>query len=92
MKPQEYIEAIADGRMDENLKAVYVLDSAVEAQKERYINTIREFINIFGEDRDIIITSAPEERRYAEIIPIIIMVRLWLHQLILMRLLFVLPV
>jgi len=59
MKPQEYIEAIADGRMDENLKAVYVLDSAVEAQKERYINTIREFINIFGEDRDIIITSAP---------------------------------
>ena len=33
MKPQEYIEAIADGRMDENLKAVYVLDSAVEAQK-----------------------------------------------------------
>ncbi len=28
-------------------------------RKERYINTIREFINIFGEDRDIIITSAP---------------------------------
>ncbi len=43
MKPQEYIEAIADGRMDENLKAVYVLDSAVEAQKERYINTIRVY-------------------------------------------------
>ncbi len=59
MKPQEYIDAISDGRMDENLKAVYVLDSAVEQQKTRYINTIKEFINIFGADRDIIITSAP---------------------------------
>ena len=59
MKPQEYIEAIAGGKMDEKLKAVYVLDSAVEAQKKRYIATIKEFINIFGADRDIIITSAP---------------------------------
>lgn len=59
MKPQEYIEAISNGTMDEKLKAVYVLDSAVEAQKERYINTIKEFINIFDDDRDIIITSAP---------------------------------
>lgn len=59
MKPQEYIDAIADGRMDEKLKAVYVLDSAVEKQKIRYIDTIREFVNIFGADRDIIITSAP---------------------------------
>ena len=29
--------------MDEKLKAVYVLDSAVEAQKTRYINTIKEW-------------------------------------------------
>ncbi|MDE6124240.1 MAG: galactokinase [Eubacterium sp.] len=59
MKPQEYIEAISSGKMDDKLKAVYVLDSAVEAQKTRYINTIKEFINIFGNDREIIITSAP---------------------------------
>ena len=59
MKPQEYIDAISSGKMDEKLKAVYVLDSAVEAQKTRYINTIKEFINIFGNDREIIITSAP---------------------------------
>ncbi len=59
MKPQEYIDAISDGRMDEKLKAVYVLDSSVEQQKTRYINTIREFVNIFGDDRDVIITSAP---------------------------------
>ena len=43
MKPQEYIDAISSGKMDEKLKAVYVLDSAVEAQKTRYINTIKEF-------------------------------------------------
>lgn len=59
MKPQEYIEAIVSGKMDDKLKAVYVLDSAVEYQKKRYISTIKEFINIFGGDRDIIITSAP---------------------------------
>ena len=59
MKPQEYIDAISSGKMDEKLKAVYVLDSAVAAQKTRYINTIKEFINIFGNDREIIITSAP---------------------------------
>ena len=59
MKPQEYIEAIVSGKMDEKLKAVYVLDSAVEYQKKRYVSTIKEFINIFGGDRDIIITSAP---------------------------------
>ena len=59
MKPQEYIDAISSGKMDDKLKAVYVLGSAVEAQKTRYINTIKEFINIFGNDREIIITSAP---------------------------------
>lgn len=59
MKPQEYIEAIAAGKTDEKLKAVYVFDSAVESQKARYINTLKEFINIFGNDRDVIITSAP---------------------------------
>ena len=59
MKPNEYIEAIVSGKMDEKLQAVYVLDSAVEYQKKRYVSTIKEFINIFGDDRDIIITSAP---------------------------------
>ncbi len=59
MKPQEYIAAIEAGEMDEKLKAVYVTDSAVEAQKPRYIRLINEFIKLFGEDRDVIITSAP---------------------------------
>lgn len=59
MKPKEYIAAIEAGEMDEKLKAVYVTDSAVEAQKPRYIRLINEFIKLFGEDRDVIITSAP---------------------------------
>lgn len=59
MKPMEFITAIQAGEMDEKLKAVYVTDSAVEAQKPRYIRLINEFIKLFGEERDVIITSAP---------------------------------
>lgn len=59
MKPQEYIAAIQAGVMDEKLKAVYVTDYAVEAQKPRYVRLLNEFIKLFGEDRDVIITSAP---------------------------------
>ena len=59
MKPQEYIAAIQAGAMDEKLKAVYVTDYAVEAQKPRYIRLINEFIKLFGNNRDVIITSAP---------------------------------
>lgn len=59
MKPKEFIAAIQAGEMDEKLKAVYVTDSAVEAQKPRYIRLINEFIKLFGEERDVIITSAP---------------------------------
>ncbi len=59
MKPQECINAIKSGEMNENFKAVYVTDEAVELQKERYIETIEEFISLFGDDRDIIVTSAP---------------------------------
>lgn len=59
MKPQELINEIASGRADEKLKAVYVTDEAVEAQKPRYIKLVEEFISLFGEDRDVIVTSAP---------------------------------
>lgn len=59
MKPKEFIAAIQAGEMDEKLKTVYVTDYAVELQKPRYIRLINEFIKLFGEDRDVIITSAP---------------------------------
>ncbi len=59
MKPKEFIAALQAGAMDEKLKAVYVTDYAVETQKPRYIRLINEFIKLFGEERDVIITSAP---------------------------------
>lgn len=59
MKPQEYINAIKTGVMDEKLKAVYVLPQEVEKQRTRYIQLIEEFIKLFGDDEDVIITSAP---------------------------------
>lgn len=59
MKPQEFINAVKSGEMDEKLRAVYVLDSEVEKQKPRYISLLEEFIKLFGDDRDVIITSAP---------------------------------
>lgn len=59
MKPQEFINAVKLGEMDEKLRTVYVLDSEVEKQKPRYISLLEEFIKLFGDDRDVIITSAP---------------------------------
>lgn len=59
MKPQEFINAVKSGEMDEKLRTVYVLDSEVEKQKPRYISLLEEFIKLFGDDRDVIITSAP---------------------------------
>ncbi len=59
MKPKELISKINSGEMDKCMKNVYVTDSAVEAQKPRYIRTIQKFIELFGNDRDVIILSAP---------------------------------
>ena len=59
MKPTELIRAIEAGKADEKLKSVYVTDEAVETQKLRYIRLINEFIQLFGDDRDVIVTSAP---------------------------------
>lgn len=59
MKPQEFISAVQAGEMDEKLRTVYVLDSEVEKQKTRYIELLEEFIKLFGEDREVMITSAP---------------------------------
>ena len=55
MKPNELINKIESGELDENLKKIYVSDSAVEAQKPRYIRTINEFIKLFGDDRDVFV-------------------------------------
>lgn len=59
MKPFELIEKIESGGADGLLKRVYVTDSAVESQKPRYIKTINKFVELFGNDRDVIVLSAP---------------------------------
>ena len=59
MKPQQLIEKIENGELDGALKKVYVTDEAVAAQKPRYIRTAKEFINLFGNDRDVFVLSAP---------------------------------
>lgn len=59
MKPIELIEMIKSGEADALLKKVYVTDSAVEEQKPRYIRTAEKFIELFGNDRDVMVLSAP---------------------------------
>lgn len=59
MKPCEIISMIESGKADSCLKKVYVTDTAVQAQKPRYIRTINNFIKFFGGDREVVILSAP---------------------------------
>lgn len=59
MNVKEMIAAIESGRFDENLKAVYVTDDAVEKQKPRYVETLNDFGELFGYDREVSIMSAP---------------------------------
>ena len=59
MKVKEMITAICQGEFDENLKSVYVLDTEVEKQKPRYIETLETFGELFGWDRDVNVISAP---------------------------------
>lgn len=59
MKPLELIAKIEKGELDEQLKSIYITDNAVEEQKPRYIKTINKFIRMFGEDRDVVVLSAP---------------------------------
>lgn len=59
MNVNEFIAAINDGTYDENLKAVYVTDEAVQSQKPRYVETLNDFGELFGYDREVNIMSAP---------------------------------
>ena len=59
MKVNELITAIEQGQFDSNLKAVYVTDAFVAEQKPRYTQTLKEFGELFGFDREVSIMSAP---------------------------------
>lgn len=59
MKASEIIKKIESGQLDGELKKVYVTDDALTYQKPRYIRTLKTFIDIFGDDRDVFVLSAP---------------------------------
>lgn len=59
MNVKEMISAINAGAYDENLKRVYVTDEAVASQKPRYVETLNDFGELFGYDREVSIMSAP---------------------------------
>ena len=59
MKTKELIAAIDRGVFDENFRRVYVQPDEVARQKRRCIETVETFMETFGEDRDVIVCSAP---------------------------------
>lgn len=59
MKVKEMISAVSAGRFDDNLKRIYVLDSAIKEQRDRYVKLLNTFGELFGWDRDVNIVSAP---------------------------------
>ena len=59
MKVKELINALKNGDFNANLKAVYVTDDAVESQIPRYVETLNDFGELYGWDRDVSIMSAP---------------------------------
>ncbi|MCI6640165.1 MAG: galactokinase [Pygmaiobacter massiliensis] len=55
-----YCEQIAAGRFDRAFAALYNADQAgVEKQRQRYIEAIQEFAQLYGADRQVQIYSAP---------------------------------
>ena len=59
MKIQMLKDAIMNGEFDARFKRVYVTDEAVKAQHERYVSLANDFAEIFSEDRDARLFSAP---------------------------------
>lgn len=55
---KEYIKYIEDGKLDERLLDVYVDSALIEYQKNRYINAILKFEELYGEV-EVEIFSAP---------------------------------
>ncbi len=60
MKTNEVISYIENGKMDEKLLDIYLDETKLTYQKERYINAVKQFVSIFDEtEADIEIYSAP---------------------------------
>ena len=58
-KIQMLKDSIMKGEFDARFKRVYVTDEAVKAQHERYVSLANDFAEIFSEDRDARLFSAP---------------------------------
>ncbi len=58
MKTNELILKISDGMLDGALSALYGEEN-VSSQKERYIEAVKEFASLFGEDREVSLFSVP---------------------------------
>ena len=58
-KIQMLKDAIINGEYDARFKRVYVTDEAVKAQYERYVSLANDFAEIFSEDREARLFSAP---------------------------------
>ena len=59
MSVQNLKNSINNGEFDARFKRVYVTDEAVKAQHERYVSLANDFAEIFSEDRDVRMFSAP---------------------------------
>lgn len=58
-KIQMLKDAIMNGEYDARFKRVYVTDEAVKEQHERYVSLANDFAEIFSEDREARLFSAP---------------------------------
>ncbi len=58
-KIQMLKDAIMNGEYDARFKRVYVTEEAVKAQHERYVSLANDFAEIFSEDREVRLFSAP---------------------------------
>lgn len=59
METKTLKELLPEGKLDSQLKAVYITDAAVAAQRTRYADAVSSFEEIFGTGRDAVIVSAP---------------------------------
>ncbi len=57
MNVKELIPHIESGKLDASFEALYL--EKADAQKDRYIKAVRDFAEIYGEDKDVSVFSVP---------------------------------
>lgn len=59
MNTKELKGNLLEGKLDSQLRTVYVTDDAVAVQRQRYAQAAESFGEIFGADREVSVLSAP---------------------------------